>query len=584
VGKFIVVESMVKASPEALTRLRHSTAHILAQAVLDLFPNTKLTIGPAIKDGFYYDFDREEAFTEEDLGRLEQKMQEIVGEGQEFKQWHVSKAEATQHFRERNQPYKLEILKALQEGEITFVQNGPFIDLCRGNHIHNTREVVAFKLLSVAGAYWRGDERNKMLQRIYGTAFYSREELKEYLLRLEEAKKRDHRKIGRQLDLFSFHPAAPGMPFYHPKGIILYQQLINYWMEEHQKEGYCEIKTPALLKDDLWKQSGHYEHYQENMFFSKVDEESFAIKPMNCPGSTLIYRSSQKSYRDLPLRLAELGLVHRRERSGVLHGLFRVNAFTIDDAHIFCTEDQIKAEISKCINLILRIYKTFGFHEVKISLSTRPDDSMGSDALWTKAIEGLKAALIENEIEHEIHEGGGAFYGPKIDFEITDSIGREWQCGTIQLDFQMPERFALEYVDSGNQTRRPVMIHRAVFGSVERFYGILVEHYAGAFPLWLAPVQVRILTISERHEGAAEKITERLQQEGLRVESDLRSEKIGYKIREAEMQKIPYIFVVGDKEMSSGEVAVRKHGRQDLGSQKLDRILEQLKQEINEKM
>ncbi len=573
----IAVSSMVKSSPEALTRLRHSTAHILAQAVLSLFPESKLTIGPAIKDGFYYDFDRKEPFTDEDLRRLEKKMSEIIREGQEFSQRPVTKAEAAAFFKERQEPYKLEILRDLKEGEITLVQNGPFTDLCKGNHIHNTREVAAFKLLSVAGAHWRGNENNPMLQRIYGTAFFSQKELDAYLHQLEEAKKRDHRKLGKELNLFSFHQEAPGMPFYHPKGTVLYEQLISYWREEHAREGYLEIKTPVILKDDLWKQSGHYDHYQENMFFSKADETQFAIKPMNCPGSTLVYRSHQRSYRELPLKLAELGLVHRRERSGVLHGLFRVNAFTIDDAHIFCTESQIKGEISKCIELVLRIYRTFGFDQVQIRLSTRPTDSMGSDELWGKAEKDLKEALEENKIAFDLQEGGGAFYGPKIDFEITDSIGRDWQCGTIQLDFQMPERFGLEFVDQDNHFKRPVMVHRAVFGSVERFYGILVEHHGGAFPFWLAPVQVRVLTISDKHIPTAEKTAQQLKGEGIRVDDDFRTEKIGYKIREAEVQKIPYIFVIGDKEAESGKVSVRQHGRKDLGAQDLASMIGQFK-------
>ncbi len=574
---------MTKASPEDLLRLRHSTAHILAQAVLELFPGTKLAIGPAIKEGFYYDFDRDEAFVEEDLVKLEMKMQEIINEGQAFKQRPVTKDEAKFFFEERKQPYKLEILDGLKDGDITFVQNGPFIDLCRGNHIHSTQEVKAFKLLSVAGAYWRGSERNKMLQRIYGTAFYEAKELEDHLRRLEEAKKRDHRRLGRQLDLFSFHQEAPGMPFYHPKGLALYENLIRYWREEHRREKYEEIKTPVLLKDELWKQSGHYNHYKENMFFSQVDEGSYAVRPMNCPGSTLVYRSQQRSYRNLPLKLAELGLVHRRELSGVLHGLFRVNAFTIDDAHIFCTENQIEEEISGCIALILRIYKTFGFSTVQISLSTRPQDSMGSDAVWEKAINGLKGALARNSIEYQLHEGGGAFYGPKIDFEITDSIGRDWQCGTIQLDFQMPERFGLSYADSDNQEKRPVMVHRAVFGSVERFYGILVEHYAGAFPLWLAPVQIRILTISDKHIPYAQSVAARLRGKKFRVEEDFTSEKIGYKIREAELQKIPYVFVVGEREAQQGQVAVRQHGRKDLGPQALEKVEIELQQEIDSK-
>ncbi|MBI3316989.1 MAG: threonine--tRNA ligase [Candidatus Omnitrophica bacterium] len=574
------MQSMVSSSQEALTRLRHSCAHILAQAVLALFPGTKLAIGPAIKDGFYYDFDRREAFTEDDLRRLEQKMQEIVGQRQEFQQRPVSKSEAEEFFKKREEHYKLEILSELKDGEITFVQNGSFIDLCRGNHIHNTEEAVAFKLLSVAGAYWRGSERNPMLQRIYGTAFFTPKELDGYLNRLEEAKRRDHRKLGKQLDLFSFHQEAPGMPFYHPKGMILYDQLISFWREEHLKEGYQEIKTPVLLKDELWHQSGHYDHYKENMFFSKVADGSYAVKPMNCPGSTLVYRSAQRSYRELPWKLAELGLVHRRELSGVMHGLFRVNAFTIDDAHVFCTEEQIETEISKCIALILRVYKTFGFQEVNISLSTRPKDSMGSDEIWQKAIEALQRALQNNKIEFAVHQGGGAFYGPKIDFEITDSIGRDWQCGTIQLDFQMPERFNLEYVARDNKFRRPVMVHRAVFGSVERFYGVLVEHYAGAFPLWLSPVQVRVTTISEKQLQAAEKVMAFLQSSGIRADSDLSDEKIGHKIREAELQKIPYIFVIGDREAATNQVAVRKRGKQDLGPQALNTVIENLKQEI----
>lgn len=575
---------MVKADPEALERLRHSTAHILAQAVLALFPGTKLTIGPAIKEGFYYDFDREEAFTEEDLVRLEKKMEQIIEEGQEFSQKPISKDEARRYFESRQEPYKLEILRDLKDGEITLVQNGPFIDLCRGHHIHNTKEVKAFKLLSVAGAYWRGNERNKMLQRIYGTAFFSQKDLETYVTRLEEAKKRDHRKLGRALDLFSFHQEAPGMPFYHPKGQIVYDALVSYWREEHQREGYQEIRTPTLLRDELWKQSGHYAHYKDNMYFSQVEEGTYAVKPMNCPGSTLVYRSFQRSYRELPLRLAELGLVHRRERSGVLHGLFRVNAFTIDDAHIFCTEDQIRNEISKCIAMVLRIYRTFGFQEVAISLSTRPQDSMGSDETWEKATAGLKAALAQNEIQYAVHEGGGAFYGPKIDFEITDSIGRQWQCGTIQLDFQMPERFDLGFVDSDNHVKRPVMVHRAVFGSIERFYGVLVEHYAGAFPVWLAPVQAKVMTISDKHLARAQEVLQELKRSAVRVEGDLRSEKIGYKVRQGELEKVPYLLVVGDKEVETGKVAVRSRGSKDLRSLSVEAVLTQLKKEIQEKL
>lgn len=573
----------MKANPEELARLRHSTAHILAQSVLCFYPKAKLAIGPSIKDGFYYDFDVDTAFTDEDLKRFEDKMREIISEGQTFSQRPVSKMDAEKHFRELDQMYKLEILSELPDGQITLVQNGPFVDLCRGGHIHSTREVIAFKLLSVAGAYWRGNEKNRMLQRIYGTAFFTQKELDAYVNRLEEAKKRDHRKLGKQLDLFSFHQEAPGMPFYHPKGMLLYDTLVRFWREEHKKEGYREIKTPLLLKDFLWRQSGHYEHYKENMFFSQVDEDSFAVKPMNCPGSTLIFRETQRSYRELPLRLAELGLVHRRERTGVLHGLFRVNAFTIDDAHIFCAEDQIEPEISKCIALILRMYRTFGFEEIKIGLSTRPKESMGSDAIWNKAIQGLRSALEHNQIQYEVNEGGGAFYGPKIDFEITDSIGRDWQCGTIQLDFQMPERFDLNYISAENRTNRPVMVHRAVFGSVERFYGILVEHFAGAFPVWLAPVQVRILPISDRHLDYSKQVKSALDAVGIRCEIDESAETIGHKIRESELQKIPYAFVIGDKEIESQKVAVRMRGRKDLGPQPLQEIITQINQEITDK-
>ncbi len=542
-----------------------------------------MAIGPVIKDGFYYDFDRAEPFTDEDLRRLEDEMKRIAGEAQAFKKYAVPREEAIRFFTERREPYKLDIIHSLKDEEITFVENGPFTDLCEGNHLSNTSELTAYKLLSVAGAYWRGNEHNPMLQRIYGTAFFAREELDKYLHQIEEAKKRDHRKLGKQLELYSFHIEAPGMPFYHPRGLVLYSQLVNFWREEHLREGYLEIKTPLLLKDELWKQSGHYAHYQENMFFSAVEEGTYAVKPMNCPGGTLVYRTAQRSYRDVPLRMAELGLVHRRERSGVLHGLFRVNAFTIDDAHIFCTEDQIENEISKCIALILRIYRTFGFQEIQISLSTRPNESMGSDEVWEKATAALKSALAHNGIDYALHEGGGAFYGPKIDFEITDSIGREWQCGTIQLDFQMPERFNLEYIASDNSQRRPVMVHRAVFGSIERFYGILVEHYAGVFPLWLAPVQVRVLTISDKHIDYAKQVIEALTLGGIRAEGDLSSEKIGYKIRGAEMMKIPYVFVVGEKEIANRQVAVRAHGGKDLGAQALESILGQIRKEIQEK-
>jgi len=568
---------------DELERLRHSCAHILAQAVQKLFPNVKLAIGPAIQDGFYYDFDLDRPFTEEDLKQIEGTCRQIIKEHQPFSGKKVTRKEAAELFTKRGEPYKLEILKGLPDDDIWLYSNGSFVDLCRGNHVEHTGEVKAFKLLSVAGAYWRGSEQNPMLQRIYGTAFFSAGELNDYLQRLEEAKKRDHRKLGRELDLFSFHEESPAIPFFHPRGMIVYNQLLAYWRAEHEREGYREISTPMILRKELWEQSGHYGHYKDHMYFTQMDETQFALKPMNCPGSTLVYRSAQRSYRDLPLRLAELGLVHRHERSGVLHGLFRAKAFTIDDTHIFCYGEQIKSEISNVIRLILRIYSRFGFHDVSIYLSTRPQDSMGSNEIWEKATEGLVGALKDNEIEYELNEGGGAFYGPKIDFEVRDSIGRDWQCGTIQLDFMMPERFKLEYVGPDGKMHRPVMVHRAVFGSVERFYGILVEHYGGAFPLWLAPVQVRVVTISEKQADGGTAVYRRLAEAGIRSELDLRPEKINYKIRQAEMEKVPYVVVVGAQEVGSNTVSVRARRRKDLGSMSLNDLIEKVRNEISSK-
>ncbi|OGX04275.1 MAG: threonine--tRNA ligase [Omnitrophica bacterium RIFCSPLOWO2_12_FULL_50_11] len=548
-----------------------------------MFPNVKLAIGPAIQDGFYYDFDLDRPFTEEDLKQIEGTCRQIIKEHQPFSGKKVTRKEATELFTKRGEPYKLEILKGLPDDDIWLYSNGSFMDLCRGNHMEHTGEVKAFKLLSVAGAYWRGSEQNPMLQRIYGTAFFSEGELNDYLQRLEEAKKRDHRKLGRELDLFSFQEESPAIPFFHPKGMIVYNQLLAYWRAEHEREGYQEISTPMILRKELWEQSGHYGHYKDHMYFTQMDETQFALKPMNCPGSTLVYRSAQRSYRHLPLRLAELGLVHRHELSGVLHGLFRAKAFTIDDTHIFCYGEQIKSEISNVIRLILRIYSRFGFHDVSIYLSTCPQDSMGSNEIWEKATEGLVGALKDNEIEYELNEGGGAFYGPKIDFEVRDSIGRDWQCGTIQLDFMMPERFKLEYVGPDGKMHRPVMVHRAVFGSVERFYGILVEHYGGAFPLWLAPVQVRVVTISEKQAEGGTAVYRRLSEAGIRSELDLRPEKINYKIRQAEMEKVPYVVVVGAQEVGSNTVSVRARRRRDLGSMSLNDLIEKVRNEINSK-
>lgn len=567
---------------ESLHHLRHSAAHILAQAVLKLFPETKITIGPAIKEGFYYDLDRDTPFTEEDLVRLEEEMARIVKEAQPFEQKPISKADAEELFRKLGQTYKLEMLKDLKDGEITIVTNGPFTDLCEGGHIQNTRELKAFKLLTIAGAYWRGDEKNKMLQRIYGTAFFTQDELKAHLTRIEEAKKRDHRKLGKQLDLFSFHDESPAMVFFHAKGFFLFNTLIDFLRQKLRVRGYEEVQAPTVLTDDLWKKSGHYENFHDNMYFTKAENREYAVKPMNCPGHALIYQTHQHSYRDLPLRIAEFGKVHRYERSGVTHGLMRVRAFTQDDAHHFCTEDQLQGEIEALIDFTHEVYQTFGFADYKVAVSTRPPLAMGSDEVWNKATDALKQALTNKGISFEVHDGEGAFYGPKIEFVIFDSIGREWQCGTIQVDFSMPERFGLEYIAADGTRQRPVMVHRAIYGSIERFLGILIEHYAGAFPVWLSPVQVKILTISENQIQAGRELAGRLRAAGVRVEEDYRSEKIGYKVREAETEKVPYSLVLGDKELQSGQVAVRARGRKDLGLMSPDEFLGRIQGEIQQ--
>ena len=548
-----------------------------------LFPEVKLAIGPAIKDGFYYDFDREERFTEDDLRRIEVEMQKIIQERQEFKHYPVGKTKARDYFTQRQESYKLEILEGLDEGQITFVENGPFIDLCRGNHIKHTGEVAAFKLLSIAGAYWRGNENNKMLQRIYGTAFFSGKEQEVYLNRLEEAKKRDHRKIGRELDFFSFHDESPAMVFFHAKGFFIFNALIEYMRGQLALRGYQEVQAPAILSDDLWKKSGHYDNFHDAMYFTKAENREYAVKPMNCPGHALIYKTAQHSYRDLPLRIAEFGKVHRFERSGATHGMMRVRAFTQDDAHHFCTEEQLLEEIGQLIDFTHEVYRTFGFDHYDVAISTRPPKALGSDEIWKKSTEALKKSLEARSIKYEVHEGEGAFYGPKIEFVIYDSIGRAWQCGTIQVDFSMPERFDLEYIAADSSRKRPVMVHRAIYGSIERFFAILIEHYAGAFPLWLTPVQIRVIAIADRHAGAAKALQTKIQQAGFRCETDFRTEKIGYKIREAEVEKIPYVFVIGDKELESGSVAVRKRGRQDLGTKAVDEILGQIRSEVIEK-
>jgi len=576
-------QKSASTSKDAIKRVRHSAAHVLAQAIQTIFPNAKLGTGPATEAGFYYDFELPKSITEEDLSKIEAVCKKILAENQEFKQSFMSKKEAIEFFRKRGEHYKCEIIEGIPDIQVSIFSNGAFSDLCRGPHVANTREIKGYKLTNVAGAYWRGNERNPMLQRIYGVAYSTQKELDDYLRQLDEAKKRDHRKLGRELGLFSFHDESPGIPFYHANGMIVYNELINFWREEHLKQGYQEIRTPIILKDILWKQSGHYDHYKENMYFTKVEDQDFAIRPMNCPGSTLVYRSALRSYRDLPLRLAELGLVHRHELSGVLHGLFRTKAFTIDDAHIFCYGDQMKGEISDVIALILRIYQAFGFQKIAINLSTRPKDSMGTDAEWQKATDGLQDALQANKIEYDTHEGGGAFYGPKIDFEVTDSIGRTWQCGTIQLDFQMPERFGLEYVGEDGRAHRPVMVHRAVFGSIERFFGILVEHFGGVFPIWLAPVQIKVCTISEKHAEFAAKVHAELKSQGLRSSLDIRPEKINYKVRQGEAEKIPYIVAVGDREVESGEISVRGRGGKNLGSMKTEQFVQLIEDEIKQK-
>ena len=569
-------------SPEGKEIFRHSTSHIMAQAVKELFPEAKFAIGPAIKDGFYYDFEISRPFTPEDLIAIEKKMKEITEKDLPFKKTEITKKEAEKIFAEKDAIYKLELLNDITDDKVSLYKQGDFTDLCRGPHIPSTKKLKAFKLLSVAGAYWRGSEKNKMLQRIYGTSFNKKSALDDYLRLMEEAKKRDHRKIGKNLKLFSFHEEGVGFPFFHPKGMVLRNILEDYWKEEHRKAGYAEVKTPIILNKSLWVQSGHWDHYKENMYFTKIDEEDYAIKPMNCPGGILIYKSDLHSYRDLPLRMGELGLVHRHELSGVLHGLFRVRCFTQDDAHIFMTPKQIKDEIKGVIDLTDRIYKTFGF-DYRVELSTKPENAMGSDEIWEKATNSLEETLIEKKINYTINEGDGAFYGPKIDFHLEDCIGRNWQCGTIQIDFNMPEKFDLYYINKAGEKERPVMLHRTILGSIERFIGILIENYAGAFPLWLAPVQVKLLPIADRHIDYGKKIVKMLKENNIRVEFDKINDKIGAKIRKAEMEKIPYMLIFGDKELEDNVVSVRKRGKGDLGKIKIEKFLEDRLKEIREK-
>ena len=563
--------------------LRHTASHILAQAVKRLWPEAKLAIGPAIDKGFYYDIDMEHTLTPEDLGKIEKEMSRIVKENLPITKSVMSRQEAIEFFKSKNEDYKVELIQDLPEDAvISCYSQGDFIDLCAGPHVASTGKVKAFKLQSIAGAYWRGDEKNKMLQRIYGTAFEKKEDLDAYLHLLEEAAKRDHRKLGKELGLFVIKEEGPGFPFFLPKGMALRNELENFWREVHHEFDYEEIRTPIILNKQLWETSGHWFHYRENMYTTIIDDEEYAIKPMNCPGGILVYQNEMHSYRDFPLRYAELGLVHRHELSGALHGLFRVRAFTQDDAHVFMLPDQMQSELMKVIELFDRIYSQFGL-KYHVELSTKPDNAMGDDAIWEAATEALRNAIEAKGIPYVINPGDGAFYGPKLDYHIEDSLGRTWQCGTIQLDMNLPERFQIDYVGEDGQKHRPIMIHRACFGSMERFIGILTEHYAGAFPTWMAPVQVKILPISEKHVEYAKELAKQMHRDYVRVEVDDRSEKIGYKIRQAQMAKVPYMLVVGDKEVEEGTVNVRKHGGDELGSVPFEEFFNSIKIEIKER-
>lgn len=581
VDKDCTLNIFTAKDPEGLAALRHTASHVMAQAIKRIWPETKLAIGPSIADGFYYDIDRDEPVTSDDLAKIEAEMKKIIKEALPLERFELPRAEAIALMKEKNEPYKVELIEDLPEDSIiSFYKQGEFTDLCAGPHLMNTKEVgKAFKLMNIAGAYWRGSEKNKMLTRIYATAFAKKEDLDAYVTMMEEAKKRDHRKLGKELGLFMMSDAGPGFPFFLPKGMILKNTLLDYWREIHKKAGYVEISTPIILNRSLWETSGHWDHYKNNMYTTVIDGEDYAIKPMNCPGGVLVYKSEPRSYRDLPLRLAEVGLVHRHEKSGQLHGLMRVRCFNQDDAHIFMTPEQIKDEIKGVANLIDQVYKLFRF-KYHVELSTRPEDSMGSDEDWEVATEGLRGALDDLGLDYVVNEGDGAFYGPKIDFHLEDSIGRTWQCGTIQLDFQLPQRFELEYTGADGEKHRPIMIHRVVYGSVERFIGILIEHFAGAFPTWLAPVQVKVLPISDKYADYGKKVLDALHEAGIRAEMDTRSEKIGYKIREAQGQKIPYMLIAGAKEEEAGLVSVRSRFAGDEGQRSLEQFIADIKEEI----
>ncbi|MCI1248141.1 MAG: threonine--tRNA ligase [Megasphaera sp.] len=567
------VDFLTADTQEGKDTLRHTASHIMAQAIQHLYKGVKFAIGPSIENGFYYDMDTEHRFTQEDFVAIEAEMAKIVKENIPLTKELVSREDAIEMFKKAGQDYKVELIQDLPaDVQISLYRQGDFVDLCAGPHVASTGRVKAFKLMTVAGAYWRGDEHNKMLQRIYGTAFEKKADLDAYIHMMEEAEKRDHRKLGKQLDLFSFHEEGPGFPFFHPKGMILRKTLLKFWYELHDEAEYDEISTPTILSRHLWEQSGHWDHYRDNMYFTTIDNEPYAIKPMNCPGGILVYKSNVHSYRDFPMRMAELGLVHRHELHGALHGLFRVRCFTQDDAHIFMLPSQMKEEITGVINLFDKAYKVFGL-EYHVELSTRPADSMGSDEIWDLATKTLREVVEERGIPYVVNEGDGAFYGPKLDFHVKDSIGRTWQCGTIQLDMLMPERFDMTYIGEDGQKHRPVMVHRTCFGSVERFLGILIENYAGAFPVWLAPVQLKLLPISEKHLAFAKELRLKLKKQGIRVEVDESNEKIGYKIRKAQMEKVPYMGVIGDKEMENNTLSIRDRVKGDLGAKSIDEVV-----------
>ena len=567
-------------SPEGLDILRHSTAHLMAQAVQSLFPGTQVTIGPTIEDGFYYDFKRDQSFSPEEIGRIEARMKELAKLNLKVTREEMPREAAIQFFRDMGEDYKINILSEIPDETVSLYRQGDWVDLCRGPHVPATGIIRAFKLTGVAGAYWRGDEKNEMLQRIYGTSFPSKESLREHLQLLEEAKKRDHRRLGRELDLFSFHPIAPASPFLHPKGAIVYNELISYIRRLYLRFGYQEVITPQIFDVNLWHRSGHYDHFKENMFFTNIEEREFGVKPMNCPGHTFIYASKKRSYRDLPLRLADFGRLHRYEKSGVTAGLTRVRTFSQDDAHIFCTPDQIEAEITDLLKMIHEIYETFKFDKIQVKLSTRPQHFLGSVETWERAENSLAQSLKQGGIDFQVNEGDGAFYGPKIDFVVLDAMRRGWQTGTIQLDFSMPERFDLTYVAPSGREARPVMIHRAILGSIERFMAILIEHTAGAFPLWLAPVQLKIMNVTDQQKDYAQKVYQDIKTAGWRVELDDRNEKLGYKIREAQVAKIPYAVVIGDREVHDQTISPRRRGGENLQPMSVKDFLETLKLEV----